>query len=139
MLSKSWTAATSHRARLGQHLAREVDAYRAAARVGDLTAAWVALERAHVLSQPMLLPHLRVHGLMLALAVRGRDGREVAGQLLRLLLAPLGHVTGRTPPGNTGRSNVSAFAPMAVAPDLASVLQPATKRPSNASLEGAAR
>jgi hypothetical protein len=35
-----------------------------------------------------------------------------------LLLAPLGSLTGRLPIGNTGRSNVSAFLPMAIPQDL---------------------
>lgn len=111
---------------LREALARELDAYGRAASAGDVPAAWVALERAHVLSQPMLVPHLGVHLTMLDFAWRTRDRREVAGQLLRLALAPLGHVTGRTPPGNTGRSDVSAFAPMAVPDDLSSVLDAAS-------------
>jgi hypothetical protein len=41
----------------------------------------------------------------------------VNGQLLRLLLVPLGHLSGRFPLGNTGRSHVSAFRPMSVAPE----------------------
>lgn len=121
-------------------LAREFAAYRAAASARDAPAAWAALERAHVLSQPMLLLHLRVHLMMLGLALRMRDGREVAGQLLRLALAPLGHATGRTPLGNTGRSNVSAFAPMPVPADLADALglhgaRPATTNMSQATAD----
>ena len=79
--------------------------------------AW--LERAHVLGQPELLRHWRVHGWMLRVALRRREGRELAGQLLRLLLTPIGHLTGRLPRGNTGGSNVSAFAPMTLPDDLA--------------------
>ncbi|MBT8427288.1 MAG: DUF3703 domain-containing protein, partial [Erythrobacter sp.] len=35
--------------------------------------------------------------------------------------APLGNLTGRLPWGNTGRANVSAFAPMPYPDDLAEV------------------
>lgn len=89
---------------------------------GDLHEAWLHLERAHILAQTRFLPHLVSHGKMFALAVRMRDGREAAGQILRLVLAPLGNLTGRLPIGNTGRSTVSAFAPMDIPPDLQAVL-----------------
>jgi len=89
---------------------------------GDIDEAWLHLERAHILAQTRLLPHLLSHGKMFALAVRTRDGREAAGQILRFLLAPLGNLTGRLPIGNTGRSSVSAFAPMNIPPDLQAVL-----------------
>ena len=41
---------------------------------------------------------------MLGFAVELRDWREIAGQVVRLALAPLGAMTGRIPVGNTGRS-----------------------------------
>ena len=41
---------------------------------------------------------------MLALAARERDVRETAGQLFRILLVPLGHLSGRLPLGNPGRA-----------------------------------
>ena len=55
---------------------------------------------------------------MLGFAIASHDRAEIAGQLLRLVLTPLGHAVGRLPQGNTGRANVSAFAPMPVPPDL---------------------
>lgn len=103
-------------------LDNEMAAYRFAWCKGDTVSAWVALERAHIISQPWLVPHLHIHGLMLWLAARTHDWREARGQLLRLALVPLGNLTGRFPHGNTGRSNVSAFAPMPIPGDLRSVL-----------------
>ena len=85
-------------------------------------AAMAMLERAHVLSQREIGPHLRVHLLMLRAAWVLRDGRELRGQLLRLALTPIGHLSGRLPLGNTGASNVSPFEPMALPPDLARLL-----------------
>ena len=99
-------------------LAAELNNYRVARGRGDAAAAWRSLERAHILSQPRLLPHLRVHVEMLTFAVAERDPWEVTGQLARLLLAPLGTITGRIPVGNTGRSNVSAVKPMPLPDDL---------------------
>lgn len=103
---------------LRESLRRELEAYRAARRRRDPQTAWAALERAHILSQPMLGQHLGVHAVMLGLALRTGDAREVAGQLARLALAPLGALAGRIPRGNTGRSNVSAFRPMSIPDDL---------------------
>jgi hypothetical protein len=59
---------------------------------------------------------------MLGAAARRRDGREVAGQLLRLVLAVPGSLTGRYPAGNTGGADVSAFRPMPVPDDLRTLL-----------------
>jgi hypothetical protein len=89
---------------------------------GDPHAEWHHLERAHILSQPVAGLHLRTHGAMFAASVRRRNGREVAGQLVRLILAVPGSISGRYPVGNTGGADVSAFAPMAVPEDLRPLL-----------------
>ena len=60
---------------------------------------------------------------MMRFASEHRDWREVAGQMFRLALAPLGALTGRIPVGNTGRSNVSAFLPMPIADQLRRAMQ----------------
>lgn len=80
--------------------------------------AWFYLEEAHILSQPFAGWHLRVHLAMLLLAVRIYDWQEIWGQILRLILAAPGSILGRYPVGNTGRSNVSMFLPMAIPPHL---------------------
>ena len=69
---------------------------------GDLADERRHLQRAHILSQPMALPHVRTHVAMMSCGVRRGDLREVAGQLMRLLLAAPGSLTGRSPVGNTG-------------------------------------
>lgn len=69
---------------------------------GELGAAWRALELGHVVSQPYLGMHLCSHTTMLGLAWRTRNAAEVLAQLVRLALAPVGHVLGRTPPQNVG-------------------------------------
>jgi hypothetical protein len=93
-----------------------------ARRTGDARAEWHHLERAHILSQTLAGLHLRTHGAMLTASVRRRDGREIAGQLLRLVLAVPGSASGRYPVGNTGGADVSAFSPMAVPEDLRPLL-----------------
>jgi hypothetical protein len=95
---------------------------RAARSEGDVGSEWSHLERAHILSQPMVGPHVRTHLAMLGFALRQRDRKEVAGQLLRLTVAGPGSLTGRYPVGNTGGADVSALRPMVVPDDLAAVL-----------------
>jgi signal peptidase II len=86
-------------------------------------AAFRLLERAHVLGQSRLGRHWSVHLWMLRVGWRLGDRREVLGQLLRLALTPLGHLSRRLPVGNTGGSNVSAFASLPVPSDLQKLLQ----------------
>jgi hypothetical protein len=99
-------------------IADEMAAYQSAVEAGDDDRAWHHLERVHIVSQLYLGPHLASHGAMLGFAIEKRDWSEVLGQMVRMILAPLGTLTGRLPVGNTGRSNVSAFAPMPVPDDL---------------------
>lgn len=104
-------------------IAVEMAAYRSAVEAGDDDRAWHHLERVHIVSQPYLGPHLASHGAMLRFAIRRGDAREALGQIFRFILAPLGALTGRLPIGNTGRSTVSAFAPMPIPVDLAEALR----------------
>lgn len=83
---------------------------------------WAHLERAHILSQPMALPHVRTHVAMLRVAARRRDRREIVGQLLRAAVAGPGSLTGRYPVGNTGGANVRATLVMPVPDDLRQIL-----------------
>lgn len=86
---------------------------------GDVAGAWVALERAHVLSQALAALHTRGHWPMLGLGLATVDIREVFGQTLRLMLAGLGSWTGRFPVGNTGRARAGLNTPMAIPDELA--------------------
>lgn len=100
----------------------ELVVYRRARRAGDVAVAWVALERAHILGQMDWWQHTRVHLLMLGLGLATGDWREIRGQLFRLVLAAPGSITRKAPVGNSGRSDISAFLPQAIAPDLAAKL-----------------
>ena len=97
-----------------------------ARRRGDQPGEWHHLERAHILSQPMAVTHLRTHVAMLAAGLRRHDRREVVGQLLRLVVAAPGSLSGRYPVGNTGGADVSALQPMPIPEDLRPVLMHAT-------------
>ena len=112
------SAEAERSALLRQAWTDERNAARAARRRGDVAGEWAHLERAHILSQPMVVPHLRTHVAMLGAGLRRRDRREVVGQLLRLVVAGPGSLTGRYPVGNTGGADVSALAPMPIPDDL---------------------
>jgi len=73
---------------------------------------WTWLEAAHVVGQHSPSLHLDSHRRMLDLARETGDWPEAAGQLLRLLLLPLGHLAGRIPLGNIGRATVGITEPM---------------------------
>ena len=95
---------------------------RGATKASSSEQAWLYLEAAHVVGQLHIRPHLQTHAHMLGLAWRTRDWSEAAGQVLRLALVPLGHLSGRLPLGNPGRSTVSAFEPLPVRPELAGLI-----------------
>jgi hypothetical protein len=89
---------------------------------GALDQAFAHLERAHILGQRYLVPHLATHWRMLQIARTRRDQRETRGQIARLAAVFLGYVTGWVPKGNTGGANVSAMKPMTPPADLAPLL-----------------
>lgn len=94
--------------------------------------AWRYLQAAHVEGQLIFALHGHVHVRMLGLAWRTRDWPEVAGQLWRLGLVPLGHLSGRLPVGNPGRSTVSAFAPQPVPDEINTLITLARAQASQA-------
>lgn len=102
--------------------ADERNAARRARTPGDTVNEWRHLERAHVLSQPLPGAHVRTHVAMLGYALRHRSGREVLGQVVRMLVAAPGSAVGRYPLGNTGGADVSAVEPMPVPADLQAIL-----------------
>ncbi|MES2919002.1 MAG: DUF3703 domain-containing protein [Pseudomonadota bacterium] len=104
----------------------EMKAARACYRDGDLDAAFAHLERAHILGQRDTLRHTWSHGWMLRVGWARRDGREIRGQLLRLVGALL---ISRiwVPLGNTGGANVSPVQPMPLPDDLRRLLEEAPR------------
>ncbi|CAA0128433.1 Uncharacterised protein [Mycolicibacterium vanbaalenii] len=94
----------------------------AAATAADSHARWRHLERAHIVSQPDPWLHTCNHAAMLKLALHQHDRREALGQVLRLIVAAPGSLTGRYPVGNIGRVDAGLMTPMAIPDDLAAAL-----------------
>jgi hypothetical protein len=88
------------------------------------------LERAHVLGQRHVVPHVRVHASMLALAVRQRDAAGAWGQLVRMVLGALGSAVGRVPIGNTGGSDISMFKELPIDPELSELMGEGARTPA---------
>jgi hypothetical protein len=98
---------------------QEMTAAKAAA---TADARWYHLERAHIVSQPDPWLHTRNHVGMLALALRQHDRREALGQIVRIIVAAPGSLSGRYPEGNTGRVAAGLTTPMPIPADLAAAL-----------------
>ena len=85
---------------------------------GDTDAGLSHLERAHVIGQKYVVPHVRAHWAMLKLEWRLRRPAAVVGQAVRIVLGGIGSAVGVLPDGNTGSSHVSMFKRMPVEEDL---------------------
>ena len=92
-------------------------------RTGQLDRAMRHLEKAHVLGQYYVLPHVRAHWAMLRIAFKLRSLADGYGQAVRIVLGALGSAVGMVPHGNTGRSDVSMFLPMPVNPQIAALIE----------------
>ncbi|MCZ7537188.1 MAG: DUF3703 domain-containing protein [Acidimicrobiia bacterium] len=104
----------------------EINSGRAAAHAGDVAAAWSHLERAHVLAQPFPVGHIGSHIAQLRLGWGTRDRTEVAGQVVRIVVAGPASVVGRIPVDNDGRARTPLRATAPVPADLVAILKGAS-------------
>ena len=107
----------------------ELRAAAAAEASGDAAASFRHLERAHVLGQASTVQHVRAHYHMLMWGIRQRRMDEVAGQVLRVIVAAMKTAIKRVPVGNTGGTNVGPFQVMPVPKDLAEIIVRASAGP----------
>jgi hypothetical protein len=61
---------------------------------------------------------------MLVMALRERNRREALGQVVRLIVAAPGSISGRYPPGNPGRVAAGLMTAMPIPSDLAAQSSP---------------
>jgi arylesterase / paraoxonase len=99
---------------LATAFALEMAAARAAFAAGDDDKTFALLERAHILGQRALLPHILTHWRMLMVGMRRADRREIIGQVTRCIGAVFFNTLGWVPLGNTGGADVSPLKPMPV-------------------------
>lgn len=103
--------------------AAEIAQAEALVAAGALAAALGHLERAHVIGQEYVLPHVQSHWLMLKLEVRRHRPLAAAGQAIRIILGGFGSAIGVVPTGNTGGSDVNMFKRMPIAQELQQVIE----------------
>ena len=109
--------------RIAPFVELELENAKQARSAGDPHQEFNHLERAHVLGQVSTYWHVKVHALMLLLAIRNGSAREALGQIFRIIGAATKTVFGLVPQGNTGGANVSPVKIMPIAPDLAALIQ----------------
>jgi hypothetical protein len=101
---------------------QEIASARALMRRREHLRAMRHLERAHVLGQRHVVPHVWTHWLMLTVAVRRRDPAAMFGQAVRIVLGAVGSLVGPVPTGNTGGTDVSLFARRPIEPGLLALM-----------------
>lgn len=101
---------------------QEISLSHAAVRTGDHEGAWRHLERAHILGLIAVWAHIGVHFRMLRFAIVHWDRHEIAGQVLRVVIAGPGSYSGQVPLGDTGGSRAPA-PPPPIPEDLRSILR----------------
>lgn len=89
---------------------------------GELAAGFTHLERAHVIGQAHVGPHVQSHWLMLEVEIRRQRPLAALGQAVRIVLGGLGSAVGIIPTGNTGGSDISMLKRMPIAPELQSII-----------------
>lgn len=88
----------------------------------ELESSFAHLERAHVIGQVYVLPHVKSHWLMLQVELRRHRPAAVIGQLIRIVLGALGSAVGVVPTGNTGGTDISMFKRLPIQPDVCDIL-----------------
>lgn len=109
--------------RQGEALEQEIAQARALMRLGEHDQALRHLERAHVLGQQHVVPHVLSHWLMLVVAVRRREPTAMLGQAARIVLGAVGSLVGSVPTGNTGGTNISMFKRLPIEPELLEIIE----------------
>ena len=95
-----------------------------------LQTAWRHLERAHIIGQLYPVAHTYVHWKMLQFGVKIKSGKEVIGQIPRLLVGGVKSFVGKVPVGNPGGANVPALKAFPIEADLREVLAKAEQAPT---------
>ena len=101
----------------------ELKDYRENFRKGNLENAWNHLERAHILGQAYPWHHSYVHWKMLLFGIHIKSGKEILGQIPRLLVGGVKSFVGKIPVGNTGGANIPPLKPLPISDELLSIFK----------------
>jgi Protein of unknown function (DUF3703) len=90
---------------------------------GEMDAGFKHLERAHVIGQAFVVPHMKSHWLMFKVELRRRRPVTAFGQIVRIAFGGLGSAVGIIPTGNTGGSDISMFKRMPIEAELKDIVE----------------
>ena len=76
------------------------------------------MERAHIIGQKYPYAHTLVHWKMLQFGFKIKNGKEIFGQIPRLIFGGIKSFVGKIPVGNTGGANVPPLKPFPIEKDL---------------------
>ena len=107
-----------NRRNLKRRFDEELSSAKQAEELCDFELAFAHLERAHILGQRWFFRHLKTHWMMLKIARKTNDKKEIGGQIKRLAAVPLGWSSGWIPKGNTGGTNVNPLRAMPIPQDM---------------------
>jgi hypothetical protein len=96
------------------HFNSELEKYRTENISGNLINAWNHLERAHIIGQKYPYAHTYVHWKMLQFGIKIKSGKEVIGQIPRLIFGGVKSFVGKIPVGNPGGANVPPLKPFPI-------------------------
>jgi hypothetical protein len=103
----------------------ELEHYRIEYSNGNLKNAWNHLERAHIIGQKYPYEHTLVHWQMLLFGFKIKSGKEILGQITRLIFGGVKSFVGKIPVGNPGGANVPPLKPFPISKDLQDVFMEA--------------
>lgn len=101
----------------------ELKEYQSQLNRGFLQNAWAHLERAHIPGQAYPWHHSYVHWKMLLFGIHIKNGKEILGQIPRLLVGGVKSFVGKIPVGNTGGANVPPLKPMLISGELLEIFK----------------
>lgn len=103
----------------------ELTDYKSEMQKGNLQKAWQHLEKAHVIGQAYPYEHSYVHWKMLIFGFRIKSGKEILGQIPRLIFGGVKSFVGTIPVGNTGGANVPPLRPLPISEEIQLIFEKA--------------
>ncbi|MEY8848774.1 DUF3703 domain-containing protein [Psychroserpens sp. XS_ASV72] len=103
----------------------ELDNYKSELSKGNLSNAWNHLERAHIIGQKYPYAHTFVHWKMLQFGIQIKNGKEIIGQIPRLVFGGVKSFVGKIPVGNPGGANVPPLKPFPIENELKIIFEEA--------------
>ena len=95
-----------------------MDEYRPEYSKENLKSAWNLLERAHIIGQKYPYAHTFVHWKMLQFGIKIKSGKEIIGQIPRLIFGGVKSFVGKILVGNPGGANVPPLKPFPIGKEL---------------------